>query len=134
MKVTVERATMEFADFADRHGLELVVRERSDPGSYRWYASFKNVEIKEGVLLVSAFGDGESIGAAVGQYARKISGQTIVVNAMHTDRRREIRVPRLSIGQDTIDALDESRPVGDRTESETSGAEHGSPPASHTHR
>lgn len=96
MKTTVARfaggpCTLE--EFADKHGLEMVVRERPATMNLpRFYASFEDVEISRGVTLTSTFGDGASPEEAVRNYARRIAGGRLVVGA-GTPQREEFDAP-----------------------------------------
>lgn len=99
MKITINRvpeATLE--EFADQYGLELTVQER--PGPYvknkfdRFYACFRGVERKEGGMLESVCGNGETPEKAIEAYARMISEQLLVIDAMLTTRV-EVVAPRL---------------------------------------
>ena len=82
-------------EFADKHGLVMQVNERERPhkGLARFYASFKGVEVKDGQLLVGAFGDGETPESAIANYANVISGRTLVIGAF-TKNRTEIKADR----------------------------------------
>lgn len=80
------------SDFADKHGLEMEVHERS---KVTYYAHFSHVELKEGSILIGAFGDGKDETSAILDYAEKISNRLIVVRST-TNERREIAVPLLN--------------------------------------
>jgi DNA-binding transcriptional regulator LsrR (DeoR family) len=99
MKITVkERPRMTLEEFADRHGLEMIVTERSPSrlaGVARYYANFSSVEIKDGSILSGAIGNGETPAEAIAAYAHEISEELIVVNARTADRR-EILTPALT--------------------------------------
>lgn len=88
--------TKTIEEFAEENDLTMVITERDMPMELgRYYAAFKNAEVKDGVLLRSEYGDGDSERAAIERYAATISGRTLVLNA-YTDDRRTIRVPRLT--------------------------------------
>lgn len=92
--------TMDIAEFADRHGLVMMVKERPTDGRYRFYALFKNVELISGGCLISTFGNGATEHEAISDYARIISLNLIAVSAfagsgIDLPVRRELRVPRL---------------------------------------
>lgn len=100
----IEMSTLE--EFAKKHYLTLVVTERTKKeidfcasihGGYghRFYVEFKHGDIKKGIMLHSTFGNGNTIEDAVNDYAKKISGEILVIDAL-TENRREIRVPQLS--------------------------------------
>lgn len=91
---------LDIAEFAERHGLTMEVHERERDSSmyfttYPFYAEFKGAEVKEGVCLISAFGDGDNEESAIRDYANEISGKLLVFNAFGKDRY-EIKVPYLS--------------------------------------
>lgn len=83
-------------EFANQHGLKMVVNERKKPvGSpERYYASFDRAEIKEGVMLRSEFGNGATPEEAIMNYTSIIEMKMLVINA-YRDDRKEIEVPRL---------------------------------------
>ena len=91
---TIPQMTIE--EFADSHGLEMVVRERKRPENdpSRYYASFDGAEVKEGAFLASAFGDGPTPEKAIADYAKRISLTRLVLNA-YKSSRQEFDVPRL---------------------------------------
>ena len=103
MKIELhELETMSIEEFADRHGLVMEVHERSPKhctvGGWkpevRYYAHFKDVEIREPGVLVGAFGDGATPELAIANYAKRISGQVIVINAFGKNRQ-DVCVPLL---------------------------------------
>mgnify|MGYP000901933519 CR=1 FL=1 len=95
MNITVVRSNVvSLSDFADRHGLSIVVRERPqcvDDG-LRFFASFDGAEVKDGSMLVAAHGNGADPNRAIASYASEIAGQVLVVDAWRVSRR-EIAVP-----------------------------------------
>lgn len=95
---TIEKTTIE--KFADKHGLVMEVHERKRPlgDLARFYAHFKGVEVKkQPCFLLGEFGNGSTPKNAIADYADKISGELLVVDAMAPDRR-EILVPQLVSG------------------------------------
>ena len=89
---------MRLEDFADEHGLVMEVYEREEnliPFHGHFYVQFKGVKVEKGAMLYGVSGEGNTIEAAISDYAQKISHKTIVINAMHDDRR-EIEIPLLS--------------------------------------
>jgi hypothetical protein len=74
-------------EFADRHGLTMVVRERrADMGpAMRFYA--------DGSLLVGTYGDGPTPEAAIADYALEIRGGRRLVYGAWTHDRREFETP-----------------------------------------
>jgi len=87
---------MDIVQFADQHGLEMEIHERSRPigDPARYYAHFRRADIKNGGVLIGAFGDGSTPEEAIKSYAQRIDMQTLVINAF-TEKREEIQVPRL---------------------------------------
>lgn len=97
MKVQVQRRVeMELGDFAEKYELEMIVRERSrDRGRLtRYYASFDNLEIKDGAILTSSSGQGDTIVEAIQDYVPRISNKLLIKNP-YKDGRQEIRAPEL---------------------------------------
>jgi len=91
VKITIkakERMTLE--DFADKHNLEMIVREYD----WGWAASFENAEVKDGSVLISEYGSGSDPESAILNYKKIISDKTLVIGA-YTTSRREICVPVL---------------------------------------
>lgn len=85
------------SEFADRHGLVMVVNER--PPNYvgifatnRYYASFENIEVKDENFLTSTYGDGCIPEYAIMDYCSKIRGKLLVFGA-YTDKRKEFWAP-----------------------------------------
>lgn len=60
----------------------------------RWSAGIKGAEVKEGSMLVGAYGAGGTPGEAVRNYIDKIEGKTLVFNATDITRRLELQVPQ----------------------------------------
>ena len=90
----LESKPVSLQDFADKYGLELNITERENKDLPRFYASFSNVEIKNGSVLSSCFGDGNTIEKAILDYVNRISEKLIVIDAFKPSRR-EIKVPKL---------------------------------------
>lgn len=84
---------MTLEEFCQVLDLELVVRMRSHDRT--WIASLKGAEVMENGMLVSEYGDSTRPDWALRDYAKKISGKRIVVNAM-TESRKEYNVPELT--------------------------------------
>lgn len=79
------------AAFGLEHGLELEVRQCP----WGIATSFRSSEVRDGThMLLSSYGAGGTESESACDYARRISGALLVVNAM-LDTRREIRVPLL---------------------------------------
>lgn len=77
-------------DFADQHGLVMDLREYD----YGWAASFEGAEVMRNGCLVGEYGVGKDQRLAIADYARKLSGKRIAIDAF-TPLRREIDVPTL---------------------------------------
>ena len=88
---------MTLEEFADKYDLTLEINERSSefPKEIKYYAKFKHVEIKDGSCLRGTFGNGTTEYEATINYINEISETCIVVDAMNSKLRREIKVPRL---------------------------------------
>ena len=82
----------EFADICDIS----IVLNRYPNQKHRWTAKFDGAEIKDGHLLISAYGDGFTPEEAILDYCSKIVNKTLVFSAMSKDRR-QYRIPA-SIG------------------------------------
>ena len=90
------------SEFADKHGFVMEVHERRprDMGSRwsedsRYFAHFKDCEVKDGSVLCGTFGNGATPEIAMLNYTAEISEKLLVVGA-HTSSRREIRAPVLT--------------------------------------
>ena len=89
----IDRDNLE--SFAEKNNLVMEVHERSHIDSpTRFYAHFKNAEIKDGSMLIGAYGDGSCEALAIKDYAKRISGQWLVIDA-YKPARKEIKVPIL---------------------------------------
>lgn len=113
MKVKLfERSkTMTLARFADENNLVLEIHERnSEDLGERWtpksryFTQFEHCDVKEGNVLCGIYGNGSSQDEAMLDYAKQISGKTLVVFDLEIGRR-EIYCPILStkiISEDKI--------------------------------
>lgn len=80
--------------FAEKHGLEMVVRERPSEMAkthQRYYASFPNLEIVADSVLVSKSGNGDTPESAINQYSSLISEQYVTLDG----GKNKLTVPRL---------------------------------------
>jgi len=86
---------MTLEQFADQNNLALEINERENPPYWtkRFYANFRNCEVKDGPLLCSAFGDGDTEEEAIEAYKKEI-GQRCLVIIEKGSARREIKAPR----------------------------------------
>jgi hypothetical protein len=94
---------MKISDFEQECGTTLKIVEISKADRQRWgvkrfCASWRNVEIKDGCMLISESGRGDTPQAAVFDYMKKISGRTIVVNGS-ANRRRIIKLPEFTVNE-----------------------------------
>jgi hypothetical protein len=99
VKIVVEHAIrMTLKEFAELHDLVMEVGERPRWGwkddSSRWHAGFRRTEVKGDGVLIGVSGNGPTPEGAIADYASKLPGETLVIDA-YTDRRREILVPDL---------------------------------------
>ncbi len=96
MKVTVTRyggGSCSFDDFVDKHQLELLIGERSLVyGLSRYFARFDHIEIKDGSMLMSASGNGDTPQDAIDALAKEIAGRRLVFDA-YGSGRREFEAP-----------------------------------------
>lgn len=84
---------IEFAELIDAN-LEVILHSGQNG---RWTAKFQAAEVKEGAVLASTYGDGQSPQEAMDVYARDISGQKLVFYAMSPELRKTYIVPQLEI-------------------------------------
>ncbi len=106
MKITVKnQERRKFEEFMDEHGLDVEVHEREHCASKgnseaswhieRYFAvSEPSVEVKDGPILSSCFGNGETPDEAVEDLKRKMSQKLLVTNAGNFNRN-EFRSPTL---------------------------------------
>lgn len=90
-------------DFADKHGLTLLVGERTANcwTNDRFYARFKHISVKnkDGDGFCVVMGDGPTADEAICKYADAISGRTIVIDTTEKSHK-EIQVPQLTYNHD----------------------------------
>lgn len=92
---SAEPASSTLEAFANEHGLVMQVFERSaslSTPSQRFYARFEDTEVMERGLLRGIYGEGPNPDAAIQDYASRLAGTRIAVQA-YTDKRREFDVP-----------------------------------------
>jgi hypothetical protein len=83
-------------EYADALNLELMIIRHANQFN-RYVARFHNTETKENFqscILSSTHGNGSSADGAVRDYAEKIRGKVLVVDASDKLNRREYAVPR----------------------------------------
>lgn len=86
---------MNLKQFAAKNNLRLVVEKRSSevvPESMRFMARFDKCDIKCGIFLLSECGNGATEQDAINDYICRISGKTLIVDAMK-EGRKKIDVP-----------------------------------------
>lgn len=88
-------------EFAEANDLTMVITERVGDihPDARFVARFRGAETKDGVMLLGVAGNGKTELIAINEYARRISNQLLVINAM-SPTRREIPVPTLMLNYD----------------------------------
>lgn len=79
--------------FTEIIGTSIILRRYAGQGG-RWVADINGAYIKDGVKLVSWDGSGNNPEAAMRDYAKKIQGKSLVLNAFLPDQRREFNVPK----------------------------------------
>ena len=94
---------MMLAQFADQYGLIMEIHEReTEYGRHeRYFCYFKRAEVKDGSILCSTAGDGDTEDEAMADYARNVSCKLLVINAYGKDRR-EILTPILNHVTETL--------------------------------
>jgi hypothetical protein len=97
MKIVLkEIPTMTIEQFAERNELLMEIYERITPSSrsMRYFAHFRNAEVKDGEMLIGSFGNGATPEEAITNYALAISMKLLVIYEA-SKQVREIQVPRL---------------------------------------
>lgn len=59
----------------------------------RFNAKFEAAEVKDGPVLSSVYGSGNTVLDAVNNYTRRIRGEIIIFNAYSNNFRRQVQVP-----------------------------------------
>jgi hypothetical protein len=97
---TVELPITELEKFLDQNNFIVEIRELIPGGPNKWVASVRKdsvehclVEIKDGGMLISRSGYGDTKKEAVDNLVRGISGEVLVTDAFDKEKRREIAVP-----------------------------------------
>ena len=82
---------VDLEEFANKNNLTMYVSERDMAaqvmGLSKYTAKFKNVEVKKGLALEGAYGNGGTPEQAITDYCKQISGQWIVINAYGSNRQ-----------------------------------------------
>lgn len=87
---------MDLGSYADALNLQLRITRYSNQGG-RYVARFEDCETKDGPddgCLSSTYGSGGTATHAVDDYATKLRGKILVVDATSKERRREYLVPK----------------------------------------
>jgi len=84
--VPMQKEANTIGDFARTYDLHLTVTQQ---GPHRWTASFDSIEVKDGPVLWSAYGDAATPFDAVRDYIIKIAGCRLVFDAQVPETRRE---------------------------------------------
>jgi hypothetical protein len=82
-----ERCTLQ--EFAEKHNMTMEFFERSVGTTLpSLYGHLSHVEVKDGCMLVGAYGNGYTEAQVIRDYAKQLSGKLIVWRAMHPDRKQ----------------------------------------------
>jgi hypothetical protein len=87
-----------FSEFADKYDVKMVVRERPrDLWRHgRYFASFDRVDVMERGMLRSEHGNGETPEAAIVDYAQRLLGKRLAIDANGANgARREVTCPNV---------------------------------------
>lgn len=76
-------------DKYDYPNLQIKMRMNWDEQESIFYASFDYMDVKEGSILESIYGNGNTPEEAMRDYYKQIVGNTLVFHAMDKERRRE---------------------------------------------
>ncbi len=69
--------------------LEIKMRMNWSEKESIFYASLNHVEVKDGCILIAAYGNGETPEEAMRDYYKQIVGKKLVYHAMSKEYRRE---------------------------------------------
>lgn len=88
---------MSIYELADMFKVQIAVKYRPnwDDAAMQWYASIENLEVTGGGVLTSSHGNGATPAAAIAEYATRIAGADVVINAYSDDLRTTFRVPKI---------------------------------------
>jgi len=86
----------DLADVLDRN--LIITRQANNINAFR--VGFGHCEIKQGTLLIGAYGRGNTVKEALNSFTRQISRQTLVFDVVYPDYRVEFVVPVLSFVED----------------------------------
>lgn len=119
MKIHTEKIPeMTIEEYADANGLEMVVRERpvNEGANDRFYASFKNLDVKGNHVLIGTHGNGPTQEAAIADYGKRIHLETTVINGWDDKTRREIKPVRIVANDPSSATADAGRELQPRRE------------------
>lgn len=86
MRIKFNKNIMHFEDFAAIYDLTVVILQSEYPHYGKYYARFDDIETKDGVLLTSETGHGDTPEDAVVNYIKNIAGKLLVKNAYQSCR------------------------------------------------
>jgi hypothetical protein len=98
MKTHLEKIPeMTIEEYAEANDLEMVVRERETrlDADDRFYASFRNADVRGDHVLIGVFGNGNTPEEAIFNNAHKLDLKTLVVDWHEDKKRREIKPVRI---------------------------------------
>lgn len=84
---------MNINELADLLDCEIEYRRYPNQNG-RVICHFKDCDVKDGGMLVGAYGTGTSPDTALADYVNRLQGNLIVFRASNPDKRREFRVPK----------------------------------------
>lgn len=97
MKIEIHpQETMTLEEFSKKHDLTMAVYERDLSVAHnlkKYFCYFKHVEIKEGPILKSPSGNGNTINEAIEDYCKELSKKNIVIHATDSKHRTLLTTP-----------------------------------------
>lgn len=97
MKIEIHpQETMTLEEFSKKHDLTMAVYERditvANPLK-KYFCYFKHVEIKDGPILKSTSGNGNTVNEAIEDYCKELSKKRIVIRASDSEHRTVFFTP-----------------------------------------
>ena len=83
---------IDFYDYLDVINCNIRVRRYHNQQG-RWSASIENSEVRDGVMLISSYGNGRNPNEAIANYLNEIKGKLLVINATSEEYRKEYTIP-----------------------------------------
>ena len=71
---------------------QIVLRNRTDPTLPRWYGGIEHAEAKDGDILSSTYGNGDTPSEALENHVAHLRGKLLILHSMGPDRA-EFNVP-----------------------------------------